>query len=114
LSLESRVICPRPRHLLLMAAEAPMQIRLTVIDGPHKGKEFTFDAHDTFIVGRAKHAHFRLPIKDKYFSRNHSSNSRSPGSRSIKRPRWHRRRASRLAGAGGSLSIALTVRLGIR
>lgn len=48
-----------------------MQIILTVIAGPHKGLEFTFDRHDTFLVGRSKHAHFQLPAKDRYFSRMH-------------------------------------------
>src|SRR5580692_5192211 len=48
-----------------------MRIILTVIAGPHKGLEFTFDKHDTFLVGRSKHAHFQLPAKDKYFSRIH-------------------------------------------
>jgi serine/threonine-protein kinase len=48
-----------------------MQICLTVIEGPHQGQVFTFGGHDTFLVGRSKHAHFRLPHKDKYFSRIH-------------------------------------------
>ena len=48
-----------------------MEIRLTVIEGPHQGRTFTFEGHETFIVGRSKYAHFRLPVKDKYFSRNH-------------------------------------------
>jgi serine/threonine protein kinase len=48
-----------------------MQICLTVIEGPHQGEVFTFTAHDTFLVGRSKKAHFRLPHKDKYFSRVH-------------------------------------------
>src|SRR5881396_670566 len=48
-----------------------VQVILTVIAGPHKGLEFTFDRHDTFLVGRSKHAHFQLPAKDKYFSRIH-------------------------------------------
>jgi serine/threonine protein kinase len=48
-----------------------MRVILTVIAGPHKGLEFTFDRHDTFLVGRSKHAHFQLPAKDKYFSRMH-------------------------------------------
>ena len=48
-----------------------MQIILTVIAGPHKGLEFAFDRHDTFLVGRSQHAHFQLPAKDKYFSRIH-------------------------------------------
>ena len=48
-----------------------MRILLTVIAGPHKGLEFSFDQHDTFLVGRSRHAHFQLPAKDKFFSRIH-------------------------------------------
>jgi eukaryotic-like serine/threonine-protein kinase len=48
-----------------------MQINLTVIKGPHKGREFSFAEHDNFIVGRAEFAHFRLPEKDRFFSRVH-------------------------------------------
>src|SRR5947207_14257995 len=48
-----------------------MRIILNVVAGPHKGLEFTFDRHDTFLVGRSRSAHFRLPSKDKYFSRLH-------------------------------------------
>lgn len=50
---------------------AAMRVLLNVIAGPHKGLEFAFDQHDTFLVGRSKHAHFQLPAKDKYFSRIH-------------------------------------------
>lgn len=48
-----------------------MRIVLTVTAGPHKGLEFSFNRHDTFLVGRSRHAHFQLPAKDKYFSRIH-------------------------------------------
>jgi serine/threonine protein kinase len=48
-----------------------MRILLTVIAGPHKGSEFSFDQHDTFLVGRSRHAHFQLPAKDRFFSRIH-------------------------------------------
>src|SRR5437763_10175017 len=48
-----------------------MRITLTVTAGPHKGRSFTFVGHDTFLVGRSSHAHFRLPVKDRYFSRVH-------------------------------------------
>ena len=48
-----------------------MKIVLTVIEGPHTGRTFEFDRHDTFIVGRAKAAQFRLSDDDEYFSRNH-------------------------------------------
>src|ERR1700720_120653 len=50
---------------------AAMRISLTVPPRPHKGQVFTFLGHDTFIVGRSKRAHFRLPVKDRYFSRIH-------------------------------------------
>src|SRR5215468_118963 len=48
-----------------------MIVTLTVTEGPHRGQVFTFREHDTFIVGRSKDAHFRLPLKDKTFSRFH-------------------------------------------
>src|SRR5437899_3669615 len=48
-----------------------MRVTLTVIGGPHEGQTFSFSGHDTFLVGRSKRAHFRLPAKDRYFSRFH-------------------------------------------
>jgi eukaryotic-like serine/threonine-protein kinase len=48
-----------------------MRITLTVTEGPHRGQAFVFDGHDTFLVGRSRRAHFRLPSKDRYFSRIH-------------------------------------------
>ena len=48
-----------------------MQIVIEVVEGPHCGRKFVFDGHDSFIVGRARCAHFRLPKKDPYFSRVH-------------------------------------------
>jgi serine/threonine protein kinase len=48
-----------------------MIVTLTVTDGPHRGQVFAFREHDMFIVGRSKDAHFRLPLKDKTFSRFH-------------------------------------------
>ena len=48
-----------------------MIVTLTVTEGPHQGQAFEFREHDTFIVGRSKDAHFRLPIKDKTLSRFH-------------------------------------------
>ncbi len=44
---------------------------LTVTQGPHAGNTFSFNRHDTFLVGRSRRAHFRLPRKDMYFSRIH-------------------------------------------
>jgi eukaryotic-like serine/threonine-protein kinase len=48
-----------------------MQVTLQVTAGPHQGRTFIFRDHDTFIVGRASYAHFRLEARDKYFSRAH-------------------------------------------
>jgi serine/threonine-protein kinase len=48
-----------------------MNVTLTVTAGPHTGREFAFDRHDTFLVGRSKGAHFQLSYDDPYFSRRH-------------------------------------------
>jgi hypothetical protein len=47
-----------------------MQVTLRVLSGPHAGRSFIFDQHDTFLIGRADTAHLCLP-DDRYFSRNH-------------------------------------------
>lgn len=47
-----------------------MRVTLRVIAGPHAGRAFTFDQHETFLIGRSEAAHFCLP-EDRYFSRNH-------------------------------------------
>ncbi len=47
-----------------------MNITLTVQGGPQSGRAFTFDHHDTFIVGRGEDVHFRLP-DDPSLSRKH-------------------------------------------
>jgi eukaryotic-like serine/threonine-protein kinase len=47
------------------------RVTFSVISGPHQGKVFRFSGHDTFIVGRSRRAHFRLPSDDRYFSRFH-------------------------------------------
>ena len=51
--------------------ETALRVCLLVQAGPHAGQSFAFDRHDTFIVGRGKQAHFRLPREDEYFSRVH-------------------------------------------
>jgi serine/threonine-protein kinase len=48
-----------------------MHVALTVTEGPHQGRVFTFRDHDTFLVGRSPEAHFALPERDPYFSRVH-------------------------------------------
>ena len=48
-----------------------MRIVLMVVRGPHAGREFVFDQHDNFIVGRAKYARFQLSKMDGYISRVH-------------------------------------------
>ena len=48
-----------------------MKVTLTVVEGPRAGTKYEFEQHDTFIVGRAPNAQFRLPQDDLFFSRNH-------------------------------------------
>jgi phage terminase large subunit-like protein len=47
-----------------------MQVKLRVVSGPQTGRIFTFDQHDTFMIGRSEDAHFCLP-QDRFFSRHH-------------------------------------------
>ena len=47
-----------------------MIVTLRVIAGPQKGRVFTFDQHETFMIGRSEDAHFCLP-QDRFFSRHH-------------------------------------------
>jgi len=47
-----------------------MRVTLRVLEGPYTGREFAFDQHDTFLIGRSDGAHLYLP-EDKFFSRHH-------------------------------------------
>ena len=47
-----------------------MRVTLRVLSGPHSGRSFTFDQHDTFLIGRSDAAQLCLP-DDRFFSRNH-------------------------------------------
>ena len=47
-----------------------MRVTLRVLSGPYSGREFVFDQHDTFLIGRADSAHLYLP-EDRFFSRHH-------------------------------------------
>jgi pSer/pThr/pTyr-binding forkhead associated (FHA) protein len=47
-----------------------MRVTLRILSGPHVGRTFTFDQHDTFLIGRADTAHLCLP-EDRFFSRHH-------------------------------------------
>ncbi len=47
-----------------------MRVTLNVVAGPQTGRAFTFDQHDTFLIGRSEDAQFCLP-QDRYFSRHH-------------------------------------------
>jgi hypothetical protein len=47
-----------------------MRVTLRVLEGPYRGREFTFDHHDTFLIGRGDDAHLYLP-DDRFFSRHH-------------------------------------------
>lgn len=47
-----------------------MRVSLNVVAGPQIGRTFSFDQHDTFMIGRSEDAHFCLP-HDRFFSRHH-------------------------------------------
>lgn len=47
-----------------------MRVTLRVVAGPQTGRLFTFEQHETFMIGRSEDSHFCLP-QDKYFSRHH-------------------------------------------
>lgn len=47
-----------------------MLVTLHVVEGPQTGRDFTFDQHDTFMIGRSEDAQFCLP-QDRFFSRHH-------------------------------------------
>jgi serine/threonine-protein kinase len=48
-----------------------MHLSLQITDGPHQGRSFAFHGHETFLAGRSRRAHLRLPTHDLYFSRVH-------------------------------------------
>lgn len=48
----------------------PGRVRLKIVDGPMKGKEFIFDGHDTFLFGRDEDCHVQMP-NDNFVSRHH-------------------------------------------
>jgi hypothetical protein len=39
-----------------------MRITLSVIGGPHKGREFSFVGHESFVVGHQKPAFFSFSL----------------------------------------------------
>lgn len=47
-----------------------MRVNLNVVAGPQTGRTFTFDQHDTFMIGRSEDSQFCLP-HDRFFSRHH-------------------------------------------
>lgn len=47
-----------------------MIVTLRVTAGPYLGKEYQFDRHDTFVVGRSPDVHFSVP-DDRFLSREH-------------------------------------------
>ena len=60
-----------PSTIWKLVGDAPsMRVTLRVLEGPYTGREFTFDQHDTFLIGRSDAAHLYLP-EDKFFSRHH-------------------------------------------
>lgn len=47
-----------------------MKVVLRVTAGPHQGMEYTFERHETFVVGRSSQVQFPVP-DDGFLSRNH-------------------------------------------
>ncbi|WP_435007289.1 protein kinase domain-containing protein [Tundrisphaera lichenicola] len=47
-----------------------MNVVLRVTAGPHSGMEYTFDRHETFVIGRSSQVQFPVP-EDGFLSRNH-------------------------------------------
>lgn len=47
-----------------------MRVTLRVAAGPQTGRVFTFEQHDTFMIGRSEESQFCLP-HDRFFSRHH-------------------------------------------
>jgi serine/threonine-protein kinase len=47
-----------------------MRVVLRVTAGPHTGEEYTFERHETFVVGRSSQVQFPVP-EDGFLSRNH-------------------------------------------
>lgn len=47
------------------------RVKLEVNSGAAKGKEFTFEEHDTLLVGRMDDCHIQLPASDHTISRRH-------------------------------------------
>ena len=47
-----------------------MNVILRVTAGPHTGMEYTFDRHETFVIGRSSQVQFPVP-EDGFLSRNH-------------------------------------------
>src|SRR5262245_7369360 len=60
-----RPVCHRSRWA------TAMKVILSVTAGPFQGKRFTFEGHDTFLVGRVDDAHLQLSYDDPFFSRRH-------------------------------------------
>lgn len=48
-----------------------MRIKLGVVVGLPRGKEFLFDGHEVFLAGRSHRCHFQADERDKAFSRVH-------------------------------------------
>jgi serine/threonine-protein kinase len=48
-----------------------MRVILEVTEGPLEGRRFALPGHDSFLVGRSRRAHLRLPSRDLYVSRIH-------------------------------------------
>lgn len=48
-----------------------MKVKVIVVEGPDKDREYVFSQPDRFLIGRSRHAHFHLSNEDRYVSRRH-------------------------------------------
>ena len=67
-----------------------MRVILDVVQGPLKGRQFIFDRHDTFIVGRSRFVHCPMP-EDLALSRDHFMIEINPPHVRAARPGEHQR-----------------------
>ena len=66
----SSVAATEPLIAPAATASSVATVRLRVTAGPHSGREFQFDQHETLLAGRSAFAQLRL-VDDVHFSRNH-------------------------------------------
>lgn len=54
-----------------MVGWSPVRVTFEVVEGPDRGRSFSFEERDRFVIGRAPDSHFPIAT-DPYFSRRHA------------------------------------------